>query len=161
MEFHGRLGGTKPCPGKKRQAEIDRGGIERVHGMVEIEPQVLFGIQETGQLDQGLSEVGINSPISLFVGLGQGAPGNRGANPHMIEFGLVSTKTGFDIAKGFATCQLGEGHAEILIQTRESFDFVIAVVALHALMKIVMRQEIHELRKDRSSSVHWLLLVWA
>jgi len=38
---------------------------------------------------------------------------------------------------------------------------VIAVVALHALMKIVVRQEVHELRKDRSSGVHWLLLVWA
>jgi hypothetical protein len=54
---------------------------------------------------------------------------------------------------------LGEGHAEILIQTGESFDFVIAVVALHTLMKMIVWQEVHELRKDRSSSVHGLLLV--
>ena len=54
---------------------------------------------------------------------------------------------------------VGEGHAEILIETGEGFDFVIAVVALHTLMKMIVRQEVHELRKDRSSSVHWLLLV--
>ncbi len=40
------------------------------------------------------------------------------------------------------------------------FDFVMAVVALDALIKIVAWQKIHELRKEGSSCVHWLLLVW-
>jgi len=79
----------------------------------------------------------------------------------VIEFGLHRAETGLDVSQALTEGQLSECHAKILIETGERFDFVIAVVALHALMKIVAWQEVHELRKDRSSGVHWLLLVWA
>jgi len=119
------------CPGKKRKAEIDSGGIECIHGLVEIQPQVLVGIERTGQLDQCLGEVGIDAPVSLFVGLGQGAPGNRGSNPHMIELGLLSTKTGFDVAKTFAIGQLRKRHDQVLIEAPELLHIAFALITLN------------------------------
>ena len=70
MELHGRFGGTKQRPGKNRQTQVDGGGIERVDGVVEIEPQILVGIEGSGNANQGLGEIGVDTPIASLVGLG-------------------------------------------------------------------------------------------
>jgi hypothetical protein len=77
----------------------------------------------------------------------------------MIKFCTECSQADFDVAERFSAGELCEGHAEILVETRECFDFVIAVVALHATMKVVAWRKVHKLRKDRSSVVHGLLLV--
>lgn len=103
--------------------------------MVEIKPQVLFGIQGTGQMDQCLGEVGIDSPVSLFVGLCQSAPGNRTSNSHMIELALLSTKTGFDIAQTLAIGQLRKRHDQVLIETTELLHIAFALITLNISAK--------------------------
>jgi hypothetical protein len=49
---------------------------------------------------------------------------------------------------------LGKGHAKELIQARKAYDLVLPFVALDALLKIVPRQKIHELGKDRVPCIH-------
>jgi len=54
--------------------------------------------------------------LALLVGIGQCALGDVAAYAQVIEFGLVSAQTGFDVAQTFAVSQLREGHTEKLIE---------------------------------------------
>jgi len=72
----------------------------------------------------------------------------------VIEFGLLGTKTGFDVAETSPEGKLSEGQAEELIQTREALNLVVTTVALHTPAELVQWQKIHELGKDGSPLVH-------
>jgi hypothetical protein len=55
----------------------------------------------------------------------------------MIELGLLSAKTSFDIAEAFAIGELSKSQTEELIPAGEIFDVAIALVALDANLKLV------------------------
>ncbi len=56
------------------------------------------------------------------------------------------TGDNLDVAQRLAVGQLGEGHGEELVQTREVLDLVFAVVLGHTAAKCAQRQIEHELR---------------
>ncbi len=56
MEFYSGLCGTKQRPWKNGATQIDGRGVECVNRIVEIEPQVFFCIEGSGDLDQRLGE---------------------------------------------------------------------------------------------------------
>src|SRR5204862_5174038 len=74
--------------------------------------------------------------------------------PIMIELGLLSTKTSFDIAEAFAISELSKGQTEELIPAGEILDVAIALVPIDANLKLVGGKEFHELRENRSALVH-------
>jgi hypothetical protein len=74
----------------------------------------------------------------------------------MIELGLLSTKTSFDIAGAFAISELSKGQTEELIPAGEIFDVAIALVPIDANLKLVGGEEVHELRENGSALVHLL-----
>jgi len=55
----------------------------------------------------------------------------------MIELGLLSAKTSFDIAEAFAIGGLSKSQTEELIPAGEIFDVAIALVALDANLKLL------------------------
>ena len=72
VHLDGGLVGSKPGPGEQRQAEVDGGGVQGLHGVIEIETERLVGLQGSGDADQYLSEVGEDAPVVRLVGVGQG-----------------------------------------------------------------------------------------
>jgi hypothetical protein len=72
----------------------------------------------------------------------------------VVELVLLGTKTGFDISQAFAVSQLGEGHAQMLVETEELLDFEIASVTVDALVESVERKMFHDLRENKFSGVH-------
>jgi len=72
----------------------------------------------------------------------------------VIEFLLVATEAGLDIAEAFAIGELGEGHAEELIPAGEGLDFVVTLVAFDALAEFVDGKKIQELRENGFAKVH-------
>jgi len=74
----------------------------------------------------------------------------------MIELGLLSTKTSFDIAETFAIGELSKGQAKELIPAGEIFDVAMALVSIDANLKLVGGEEVHELRENGSALVHLL-----
>jgi hypothetical protein len=72
----------------------------------------------------------------------------------VIEFLLVASQTGLNIAEAFAVCELGEGHTQELIPTGKKFDLVMALVPLDTLTKIVSGQEVHQLSKNGFPEIH-------
>jgi 3-hydroxyisobutyrate dehydrogenase-like beta-hydroxyacid dehydrogenase len=76
----------------------------------------------------------------------------------MVEFGLQSAQTRFDVSKTVSVSKLGEGHAEKLIEAAKSSDSVIALVSSDTIVEFVFGQKVHELREDDSSRIHRSLL---
>ena len=72
MEFDGGLGLAEVGPGEHRKTQVYGGGVERVHGFVELDAEILVAVQTAGHVNQRLSEVGINAPVADLVGVGQG-----------------------------------------------------------------------------------------
>jgi len=72
----------------------------------------------------------------------------------MIELALRCSQTDLNIPQTFPVCQLSKGHAEILVPTGETLDLVAASVAFHTLAKFVNRYKVHQLGKDRTTTVH-------
>jgi len=154
MQLDGAFAFAKMGPREKREAEIDCGRVEDIGGLIQEHTELVFGIELSCSLDQHLSKIGVDSPISVFVGFGQGASSDFAPNPCMVEFGLQGAQARFDLAKTFSVSQLREGHAEKLIEAGKPSDSVIALVSSYTLVELVFGQKLYELRKDHSSTVH-------
>ncbi len=63
----------------------------------------------------------------------------------MIELGLVSAQTGFDVAQAFSIRQLRKGHTEKLIEMRKRLGGILGRVTLHTAAKCVEGYMLHEL----------------
>ena len=103
---------------------------------------------------QGLGKVGVDAPVALLVGVGQGAAGHGAAQAHMIEFVAVGAQAGFDIAQAFATGELCKGHAAILVLATEAFDVMIAMVALNTAAQGMVGKMLHCLSEDQFAVIH-------
>jgi len=105
-------------------------------------------------MDQHLSEIGEDPPIMSLVRIGQSGAGNLATEAHVIELAAHCTQTRFDVAQTLAVRQLGEGESKKLIPARKSAEFMIAVITIHAFLKLVGRKVIHQLREYRSAGIH-------
>jgi len=97
VEFDGAFVAAEVSPRKQRQAQVDGGGIERVDRLVQFQSELVLTIQFPCPGDQHMSEVGKDSPVAGFVGVGQGAARHRSANAHVVELARDGSQTGFDI----------------------------------------------------------------
>jgi len=158
MELHRGLALAKARPGEQRQAQVDRRRIEGVGRLRQFNAQILLGIQLPGALNESLGHVRIDAPVGRFVGVGQRAPGDAAAQAGMVELRPQGAQAGLDVAQTLPVGELGEGHAEELVEAREPSDAVMAAIAPHAPVEVAFRQEVHELREHQSSRMHWPLL---
>ena len=65
MQFDGGFGLAEARPGEHGQTQVDGGGVEGIDGIIQFQPQVVVGIQGSGQANQGLGEVGVEAPVPL------------------------------------------------------------------------------------------------
>ena len=79
---------TKAGPWKQGKTQIDGAGIEDLGGLVELDAKGVSGVQRSRVADEHVNKLGIDAPIAVFVGPGQGGPRNVGANADMVQFGL-------------------------------------------------------------------------
>lgn len=100
----------------------------------------------------------MDPPVVPPCEIGVGECGARNSTPeaHIIELRLPSTQTGLDFAETFAIGELCESQTEELISARTIFDLTMAVVAIHAKLKLIGRKEFHELSENRLAEVHGL-----
>ena len=119
-------------PGKDGQTQVNGGGVEGIDGIIEFQSQVFVGIQGSGQSNQGMGEVGVEAPVALLVGVGEGIAGHAAAQSHVIQFVLVRPEANFNIAQALAVSELGECHTQELVETGKRFDVPIALIPLDA-----------------------------
>ena len=78
---------TELSPGEKRKAQVDGCGIEGVGGVIQGNAKILVGIKLSRVLNESLGKVGIDAPLSVFVGFGQSTARDLAADACMIKFG--------------------------------------------------------------------------
>ena len=158
MEFDGALAFAESGPREKRQAQVDRGGIEGVNCVLEFQADVLVAVESTGFGDEDLGEIGVDAPVPHFVGIGQVVARDAAADAHMIEPALHGSQAGYDIAEAFPVSQLGEGQTEELVEARKSPDFVVSLITPDAFSKLLQWQKGHDLGEDGRLGIHRSLL---
>jgi hypothetical protein len=89
---------------KDAQAEVDGAGIERVSCLIQRSTAKLSLAWFAGGLDETHGEIREDAAVAGFVGIGYAAR-NASSDAKMIELGLLSAQTGFDVAQAFAVSQ--------------------------------------------------------
>ena len=80
--------------------------------------------------------------------------GDAAANAHVVELVVLRAQAHLDVAQALAESQLGERHAQELVEAGEGLHPVVAAVAPHAAAKGLRRQVVHELREHESARMH-------
>jgi hypothetical protein len=88
--------------------------------LIQLYSHGIVSIQGARNADEHLSKVGIDSPVSSFVGVRQCGAGYLTAESHVIELALHGTQTSLDVTQAFSVSQLSESHGEKLIPTGEA-----------------------------------------
>jgi len=154
VQLERALGALEARPGKDRQAQVDGRGIERVDGLGEAGAEGVVGVEAARDADERLGEVGIDPPVAAFVGIGQRAPRDRSADTHVVELGMLGAQAGFDVAQALAIGELRKGHAQILVETAEALELVLAAIARDAASQAVQRQVADDLRENEPAGIH-------
>ncbi len=78
----------------------------------------------------------------------------RPADTHVIELGFLGAQTGLDIAQALAIGELGESHAQVLIETGKALHLVMAAVALDTAPEAMKGKVVDQLCENDSARVH-------
>ena len=154
VEFDGGLVLTELGPREQRETEVNGGGVQCVGGGFEFGEEGVFGVKRGGLSDEDLGEVGKDTPITLFVGIGQRAAGGGLAETGVIKFWTEGGQTGFDVTETFAPSELGEREHEEVFVGRKFADEMIAVITSDTLVELVFGEEVQELGEDGATFVH-------
>jgi hypothetical protein len=158
VQLDGRLGRAKRRPRKQRQAEVDRGGIERIDRFLEVHAEGLVQVEPARDADQVLCKLRIDAPIARLVRVGQRAACHHSPNTQVVELGRMRTKTGFDVAQALPISELCESHTAELVRTAEIANPVIPAVTLDDATEPLPRKMIHQLGEHQFANVHTCLL---
>ena len=104
--------------------------------------------------DQDLGEVGVDAPVAVLVGLGQGGSGDPSPDAHVIQLGANGSQARLDVAQTLPERQLREDHAEKLIEAGELLDLVLSSIPADSLSEIVHGDMLEQLREDGLAVVH-------
>ena len=154
MELDGSLRGPEGGPTKHRQAKVDRGGVEGVDGVVQVEAEVLIGVERAGSGDQVLGEVLVDVPGAPLVGTGEGREADRRGEAGVVELGGNGIQASDQVPQASVAGQLGEGHSAELLGAVQVAHTAVAAVAGDDAGKRPPRDELHELREDGLATIH-------
>src|ERR1019366_2324111 len=125
-----------------------------IQALVQIDADGIARIERASDGDQDLRKVGVDPPVTRFVGIGQRGARHVAAEAHVIEFGADGAQACFDVAQALAVGQLGERHGEVLIPAGQIFQVAITRIAGDALLELLVRKELDQLGKDCTPGVH-------
>lgn len=150
------FGSAEVCPRKHRQAKVDGRGIDRINHLFEVQPVGVLGIQSASLANENLPECFVNTPVPMFVRVGQIGPGDVPANPHGVEMG-ATPEAGFDVPKALPKSDLGESHRQKLIAGGHASAASLHWMELHTALELLAVQQIENLSENQTSGVHPLL----
>jgi hypothetical protein len=104
--------------------------------------------------NQTSGKVAVDAPIRRCVGIGQSITGYIAADTEMIELRTLGSQAGFDVAQALWPCELRERHAQILFETGEVLDLVLAAITSDATPKGRQRQVLHNLSETKFALVY-------
>ena len=88
VQLDGCLGGSKRRPVEQAQTQIDGAGVQRIDGVVQLDPERVARIELARATNQQRGEVRPDAPVARFVGVGQRGALDRRAKP--IAYSLLA-----------------------------------------------------------------------
>ena len=144
----------KWAQGKQAQAQVDGGRVEGIDRLLQLQTELLVGIQASGFHNELLRQVGIDTPVPCFVGLGQGAARHHAPEPQMIQQLAAGTQTRLDVAQALPVGQLGKAHGQKLVPAGEAAHLAVPSVMLDTAPELLRVNSFYQLSKHGSSWVH-------
>lgn len=154
VHLHGGLCALEVRPREHRQAQVDRRGIEREDGALEIEAEIVVDVKPPRLRDQSLRQLGMDAPVPRLVRVGQRGATNGRAKSHGVELARLGLQTGLDVAQALAVGQLCERHRSILLGAGERADAMVAAIAQDQTLERAPWQKVHQLGEQRLACVH-------
>jgi len=154
MQLDSRFAPSELGPRKQGQTQVDRGRVQGVGGLLQFGPKGFVGVELSGLLDEDVSEIGEDSPIALFVGVGQSAADRGLADAAVVEFGAQSPEAGLDVAQALAVSQLGEGQHQEMLVAGQCAHMLVASVTANTFVEFVFGQFVYQLGEHGSALIH-------
>src|SRR5665213_2104913 len=120
VHLHCRLGAAKRCPRKQRERQVDRGRVQGISRVGQIDAKGLVDIQLASDTNQALREVGVDAPVAGGVRIGQRIARHLTADAHVVELLGLGTQTRLDVPQALPKRQLRESHAQVLVHAGET-----------------------------------------
>ena len=156
VEFNRGFSPTEMSPGKHRQAQINRGGIDGINHLVDVESVGVFAIKSPRLANQNLSECFVNTPVTVLVRISEISSCDVASDTHRVEMG-TSSQAGFNISKALSESDLSKSHSEKLISGSHAFACTRHRILFDAALKLFPIQKIDDLRENETTRVHSLL----
>ena len=112
---------------KHRSMGIESEGIDR---LLQLQTEFLVGIQASGLHNELLRQVGVDTPVPCFVGLGQSAAGHLPAKSQRIEQLASGAQAGLDVPQTLPVRQLRKCHCQKLVPAREAAHPAVSSITL-------------------------------
>jgi hypothetical protein len=155
VQLDGRLVCSKRRPRVNRQTQIDRSGVERINGGVQVDGQRILRIQGPRHRNQVLRKVGVDLPWASGICIGQRvARDSLATQAHVVQALGLRTQVDLDVAKRLPIGQLRKSHGQKLVHAGEVLHLVVASVMGNATAKGAQWQPGHELRENKLAVVH-------
>ena len=126
VQLDGGLGGSKRRPLEPAQTQVDGAGVQRAHGVVQVDTKTVARAGLAITTDQHCREARPGQPIARLVNVGQRRAFDRRAKAHHTE----------------------------LLGTRKRACARVARVAVHGAREARPRHELHDLSEHGLASVH-------
>ncbi len=153
VQLDGGFGGAKRRPIEQAQAQIDGAGVQRIDGVVQLDPERLARVELARATNQNGCKVRPDAPVAQLVGVGQRGALDRRAKTHRVQLRDIGRQAGLDVAQALAPGQLRERHGTELLGARQRACTRVARVAMHDAREARPRHELHDLSEQGLASV--------
>jgi len=154
VKFYSAFATSEVCPWKQGQAQINGGRIQCVDGVREFESEIGPDVESSGHFNQTLGEIGVDSPVASFIGIGQTRSFDQRTKTGMVEPLAMGVQADNDIAETLPISQLRKRHGQKLFPTRQVSHTTIAIVAANATAKALIIDKGENLREYRFPLIH-------
>jgi hypothetical protein len=141
-------------PWKKSERKIDRGGIQRIDRVVQIDAEILARIKGPCLADQALGEVFPYPPVPIFVGFRECRFGDLFGETKVIQRLGTSVETGGNVAQSIPRRHLGKDHADELLPALEMTNSLFRPISGDESGKCLAFDEFDNLGEDVAAGVH-------
>ena len=150
-EFHVCLRGPELGLGKDGQVQINGGGIECVHGFVQVQAEILVPIQSTRSGDQPPSRICTHAPRAIPVGARHGLAMDARGGAGTIQIGRDGPQGGGQRSQSLALSELSKGHGAERLGT--AYEEIAMVAGLDVRVRLPPH-ELHHLGEQGLTSIH-------
>jgi len=109
-------------------------------------------------MNQDVSKVRVNPPVSFLVRIGQSGFGDLCSEASVINLRLHCAQASFNVTKTFPVGKLSKSHAKKLIETGKLSCSKVSPIPIYAFLEFVFRKKVEDLRKNDPPRIHWLPL---